>query len=94
MKYFVFCAANIPENQAAIANALKAVEILRWEWSMNATVTGIYEGSVINVNPNDGNNTSVCVEDDSQIRLIQSCMAFAREMTELKYKNNAKAGTE
>ena len=86
MKHFVFCAANIPENQAAISNALEAVEILRWRWSMNATATGMYEGSEITINPNDGNNTSVCMEDDSQIRLIESCMEFASEITKLKFR--------
>lgn len=86
MKHFVFTAGHFPENQEAIDNALKVVDILKWQWEMDATVTGIFDGSQITVNKNDGNNTSVCIEDDDLHRLITSCIAFTREMTKLKYK--------
>lgn len=84
MRHFVFCAGHFPENQPAIDNALKAVEILESIWEQNATITGIYDGSKIIINPNDGNNTSICMEDDDLHRLISSCMAFTREMTRIK----------
>lgn len=87
MRHFVFCAGNFPENQAAIDNALKAAEILRREWIGNACVTGIYDGSEIIINRDDGNNTSVCMEDEDIHRLISSCMDFTREITKLKYKH-------
>ena len=86
MKYYVFTAANIPENELTIKMAVHAVSILDDYWDMNATVTGIYEGSKFIINPNDGNNTSICVEDDDIHRLIYSCMAFARENEKLKLK--------
>ena len=84
MKHFVFCAANIPKNEVAIKMAVHTVSILDDYWDMYATVTGIYEGSKFTVNPNDGNNTSICAEDDNIHRLIYSCMAFARENEKLK----------
>ena len=92
MKYWVFCAANIPENEAAIKMAVHTVSILDDHWNMNATVTGVYEGSKFSINPNDGGNTSICAEDDDTYRLIYSCMAFARENEKLKQKqdNNGK----
>lgn len=86
MRYFVFCAANIPENELAIKMAVHAVSILDDYWDMNATVNGVYEGSKFTINSNDGNNTSICAEDDDIHRLIYSCMAFTRELTKLKYK--------
>ena len=86
MKYWVFCAANIPENEVAIKMAVHTVSILDDYWDMNATVTGIYEGSKFTINPNDGNNTSICAEDGVIHRLIYSCMAFARENEKLKLK--------
>ena len=86
MRHFVFTTANCPENQQAIDNALHVCNYLERQWDMGADVTGIYDGSKIVVNKDDGNNTSVCIEDDDLYRLISSCMAFAREMTKLKYK--------
>jgi hypothetical protein len=84
MKYFVFCAANIPKNEIAIKIAVHTVSILDDYWDMNATVTDIYEGSKFTINFNDGNNTSICAEDDNIHRLVYSCMAFARENEKLK----------
>ena len=86
MKYWVFTAANIPENEVAIKMAVHTVSILENYWDMNATVTGVYEGSKFTINPNDGNNTSICAEDDDIHRLIYSCMAFARENENSKLK--------
>ncbi len=84
MKHFVFTAANIPENELAIKMAVHAVSILDDYWGMNATITGVYEGSKFTINSNDGNNTSICAEDEDTHRLIYSCMAFARENEKLK----------
>ena len=86
MKYWVFCAANIPKNKSAIKMAVHTVSILEDYWDMNATVIGVYEGSKFTINSNDGNNTSICAEDDDIHRLIYSCMAFARENEKLKLK--------
>ena len=86
MKHFVFCAANIPENELEIMRAIQAISTLDDYWDMNATITGVYEGSEFTVNSNDGNNTSIYVEDDDIHRLIYSCMEFAREMTKLKLR--------
>ena len=86
MKHWVFCSANIPENETAIKMAVHAVSILDDYWNMNATATGIYEGSKFTINTNDGNNTSICAEDNDIHRLIYSCMAFARENEKLKSK--------
>lgn len=86
MRHFVFTAANIPENEDAIKRALHAVSSLEWYYDMNATVTGVYEGSKFIINHNDGNNTSVCVEDDDTWQLIETCMDFARENERLKEK--------
>ena len=66
--------------------AVHAVSILDDYWDMNDTVTGVYEGSKFTINPNDGNNTSIYVEDDDIHRLIYSCMTFARENEKLKLK--------
>ena len=87
MKHYVFTAANIPENELAIKIAIHAVYILDDYWDMNAAVNGVYEGSKFIVNPYDGNNTSIYAEDDDIHRLIDSCMAFTREMQKLKHKN-------
>jgi hypothetical protein len=86
MKYWVFTAANIPKNELAIKMAVYTVSILDNYWDMNACTTGIYEGSKFTINHNDGNNTSICAEDDDIHRLIYSCMAFARENEKLKLK--------
>ena len=86
MKHWVFCAANTPENELAIKTAVHTVSILDDYWDMNATATGAYEGSKFTINPNDGNNTSICAEDDDIHCLIYSCMAFARENEKLKLK--------
>ena len=86
MKHFVFCAANIPENELEIMMAIQAISALDDYWNMNATITGVYEGSEFIVNSNDGNNTSICVEDDDIHRLIYSCMEFASEITKLKFR--------
>lgn len=86
MKHWVFTAANIPENEVAIKIAIHTVSILDDYWDMNACATGIYEGSKFTINPDDGNNTSICAEDDDIHRLIYSCMAFARENEKLKLK--------
>lgn len=85
MRYFVFCAGN-SYNKTAIDNAVKAVEILRCKWVNDATVTGIYDGSEITIDSNDGNNTSIYMEDEDMYRLISSCMAFTRELTKLEFK--------
>lgn len=82
-RHYVFCAGNMPENQSAINNARKAVEILRWHWTMNATCTGVYEGPKFTINPDDGGNTEILAEADSLITLIDGCMAFAREVERL-----------
>ncbi len=87
MKYWVFCAANIPKNEVAIKMAVHTVSILDDYWDMNATATGVYEGSKFTINPDDGGTTSICVEDDDIHRLIFSCMAYARENEKLKIKN-------
>lgn len=86
MKHWVFCAANTPENELAIKTAVHTVSILDDYWDMNATATGVYEGSKFTINPDDGNNTSICAEDDDIHRLIYSCMAYARENEKLKLK--------
>lgn len=86
MKHWVFCAANVPKNEVAIKTAVHTVSILNDYWDMNACVTGIYEGSKFTINTNNGNNTSICAEDDDIHRLIYSCMAFARENEKLKLK--------
>jgi len=86
MKHWVFCAANTPENALAIKMAIHTVSILDDYWDMNACATGVYEGSKLTINPNDGNNTSIYAEDDDIHRLIYSCMAFARENEKLKLK--------
>lgn len=86
MKHWVFTAANIPENKTAIKMAVHAVSILDDYWDMNATVTGVYEGSLFLIDTDDGNNTSICAVDDDIHRLIYSCMAFARENEKLKLK--------
>ena len=84
MKYWVFCAANIPENGIAIKMAVHTVSILNDYWDMNAAVTGVYEGSKFSINSDDGNNIYIYAEDDDIHRLIYSCMAFARENEKLK----------
>ena len=86
MKYWVFCAANIPKNEVAIKMAVHTVSILDDYWYMNACATGVYEGSKFTINSNDGGNTSIYAEDDDIHRLIYSCMAFARENEKLKLK--------
>lgn len=83
-KHYVFCAANVAENQCAIDNACKAVEILKWRWTMNADCTGVYEGPKFYIDPDDGGNTEILAESDSLITLIDGCMAFAREVERLK----------
>lgn len=82
-KHYVFCAANTAENQRAIDNARKAVEILKWRWTMNATCTGEYEGPKFSIDPDDGGNTEILAESDSLMTLIDGCMAFAREVERL-----------
>ena len=84
MRHFVFTAANCKENNAAIKRAKQVVENLEWHYEMNATCTGVYEGSTFKINPKDGNNTSVCVEDNDMYRLIETCMDFAREQERLR----------
>ena len=86
MKYWVFCAANIPKNEMAIKMAVHTVSILDDYWDMNACTTGVYEGSKFTINSNDGDNTSIYAEDDDINRLIYTCMAFARENEKLKLK--------
>lgn len=87
MKHYVFTAANIPENEWAIKTAIHAVYNLDDYWDMNATVNGVYEGSKFTINSYDGNNTSIYAKDDDIHRLINSCMAFTREMQKLKHRN-------
>lgn len=84
MKYYVFTAANIKENKAAIERAKKTVKNLKFDYSINADITGRYEGSTFMINPKDGNNTSICVEDDNINCLIRTCMDFAREQEKLR----------
>lgn len=80
MKHYVYCAGNFPENMNSIDSALKAVHYLESMWEMNATVTGIYEGSkFIITKPTElNNNYEIYAEDEDIHRLISSCMAFAR----------------
>lgn len=82
-KHWVFCAGNMPENKDAIANACKAVEILKWRWTMNATCTGAYEGPKFTIDPDDGGNTEILAESDDLMTLINGCMSFAREVERL-----------
>ena len=86
MKHYVFSAANIPNNKEAIERALDTVTNLEWLYDMNATATGVYEGSDFIVNHDDGGNTSIYAEDSSDYQIIESCMDFAREYERLKYK--------
>ena len=85
-KHWVFCAGNMSENQEAITNACKAVEILKWHWTMNADCTGVYEGPKFTIYPDDGGNTEILAESDSLIDLINGCMAFAREVERLRQR--------
>lgn len=82
-KHWVFCAGNMQENQCAIDNARKAVEILKWRWTMNATCTCAYEGPKFTIYSNDGGNTEILAESDSLITLVNGCMEFAREVERL-----------
>lgn len=84
MKYYVFTAANIEENNAAIKRAKETVKNLKFNYSMDADVTGRYEGSTFMINPKDGDNTSICVEDNDIHCLIKTCMDFAREQERLR----------
>ena len=85
-KHWVFCAGNMLENRDAITNAYKAVEILKWRWTMNATCTGVYEGPNFTIYPDDGGNTEILAESDSLITLVDGCMAFAREVERLRQR--------
>lgn len=81
--HYVFCAANIAENERAIDNAHEAVENLESYWLMNATCTGVYEGPKFSIDSDDGGNTEILAESDSLITLINGCMAFASELERL-----------
>ena len=84
MKYYVFTAANIEENKVAIKRAKQVVKNLERDYTINADITGIYEGSTFEINLKDENNTSICVEDNDILQLIKTCMDFAREEERLR----------
>lgn len=76
IRHYVFCAAITEDQLQHINNAKRALISLKDIWSMNATCTGIYEGSKSNTIENDGGNFTIYFEDDDIHRLISSCMSW------------------
>lgn len=85
MKFYVFTAALVPENEAAIEIAKKAVSNLENFYELNAEATGCYQGAKFLIKENNG-NIEIAAEDDSEFNVVQSCMDFAAEQIKLTYQ--------
>ena len=79
-KHWVFCAVKFPENEEIIDKAKKTVKNLEDLWIMNASIHGYYEGPKFVIREDDS-NVEIQAISNNLAKLIDGCMAFAREIT-------------